>query len=300
MKTWVEVIFGFILGMALWGFAHGADYIYQPIRVPEARHTQPMGINDLGDVVGVSSDCDFGCKAQGFLFSDGQYYEIGVENVSSFTPMGINQHGVISGTISGQYGFVMDDAQTTILEGAARADSLNNNPDTVVVGYRTTQKFNQAAYLWRAGNYVQLVNPDLPGVIASAATGINDRGDVVGYWSTDAGDGIHVKIQGFVIRASGRLEFIPIIPLGINSAGVIVGMDGAGNDGAVLENGVVTLLTYPGADYTQVHGINNDGVIVGYSVSAGRRSGFTATTFATFAARAKKQAADQLAKGRLR
>jgi hypothetical protein len=166
-----------------------------------------------------------------------------------------------------------------------------------VVGYRSAPKFEQSAYQWRAGNYLQLVNPDLPGILGSAATGVNDRGDVVGYWFKDAGDGINVKIQGFVIKA-GKLFYVDLIPLGINSAGVIVGLSGAGNDGAILVDGVVTLIKYPGSAYTQVHGINNKGQLVGHYVEAGQTRGFIATPFAAVAANAKAQAALLLANGK--
>ena len=41
-----------------------------------------------------------------------------------------------------------------------------------------------------------------------------------------------------------------------------------------LRDGIVTLIKYPGADYTQVHGINNKGHIVGYYLKAGQYYGF--------------------------
>jgi uncharacterized membrane protein len=287
-----------IAGLLIYVSAFGAEYIYKPIKMPEAQHTQPHGINDLGDVVGVYADCEF-CDVLPFLFSDGQYFELGVAGARRVMPFGINKHGVIAGSLvnGDQHAFIMDEAQTTILDGAVRADAINNNPDSVVVGYRSTQKFNQAAYLWRAGNYMALINPDQPGVIASAATGINDRGDVVGYWATDV-DGVNVKVQGFVIK-KGKLTFIDdLLPLGINDDGVIVGMSGAGNDGAVLENGVVTLIKYPGAAFTQAYGINKEGTIVGYYIEAGQQRGFTATPVAAVVNKGKKKAAELLAQGK--
>jgi probable HAF family extracellular repeat protein len=267
----------------------GAEYDFKTIAVPQAVMTFAYGINDLGDVVGVSADDYYGYTAKPFLFSDGQYSELGVAGARTMAAFGINKHGVIVGILSGatlgQHGFIMDEANTTLLDG--RADSVNNNPDTVLVGYRATEKFGQAAYLWRAGNYLNLVNPDLPGILGSAATGINDKGDVVGYWFTDNG-ACCLKTQGWVIKA-GNLAFTgDLIPLGINSDGLIVGLAGAGNDGAILENGVVTLIKYPGADYTQIHGINNKGVLVGYYLKAGQNYGFVATPLKAAAAKVKR------------
>lgn len=272
-----------------------ADYIFQPVRMPDAMHTQPMGINDLGDVVGVYGDCDL-CQPQAFLFSDGQYYEIGVEGALRMTPFGINKDGVIAGTLinNGQFAFLMDEQQTTILDQAVRADAINKNK--AVVGYQSTATLNQQAYKWKAGAYLPLVTPaEVPGMLGSAATGINDRGDIVGYWFTDV-DGINVKIQGFFKEVvTGKLNPIPIIPLGINVDGVIVGLSGAGNDGAVLKDGVVTLIKYPGSAYTQVHGINNKGALVGYHITAGQLVGFIARPFAAVAAQAQEKAAALLA-----
>ncbi len=82
---------------------------------------------------------------------------------------------------------------------------------------------------------------------------------------------------------------LPIIPLGINSDGVIVGLSGAGYDGVVWENGVVTPIKYPNSAYSQAHGINNRGVIVGYYVENGQTKGFIAMPVKARTARALRQ-----------
>jgi hypothetical protein len=66
MKS-LSVIFLFLWASA----ANGTEYRFFDISVPNLRHTHVFGMNDVGDVVGVSLDCDF-CQAQAFLFSDGQ------------------------------------------------------------------------------------------------------------------------------------------------------------------------------------------------------------------------------------
>ena len=142
----------------------------------------------------------------------------------------------------------------------------------MVVGYQESGAINQLAYIWRDGQYRQPVTTkEVPGILGSAATGINGRGEVVGYYFFNTPTG--QIVQGFVRRA-GNLAPVDLIPLGINNVGQIVGLSGAGNDGAVLEDGIVTLIKYPGADYTQVHGINNKGYIVGYYLKAGQYYGF--------------------------
>lgn len=279
-----EIIYGLVLAVAFIAIflcvkAYGAEYRFTTISVPDSAHTMSFGINDLGDVVGAFIERQFE-PAQGFLYSDGQYYELATAGATNLTPFGINGSGLIAGTLvnQGQFAFLMTDVSTTILDQAVRADAVNNR--AVAVGYQSTPQFNQLAYSYEDGKYSQLVTPvDVPGILGSAATGINDKGDIVGYWFTDV-DGVNVKITGFV-RKAGKLNPIDLIPLGINTDGAIVGLSGAGNDGAILEDGVVTLIKVPGADYTQVHGINNKGTLVGYYVKAGINYGFVGKKVAT-------------------
>lgn len=244
------------------------DYKFQTIAVPEARHTITYGLSDLGDVVGVFADCDF-CPSLPFIFSDGNYSELGVAG-ARIAPLGINRDGQIAGqlvTETDSFGFIMDQAETTILDQANRVDGINNKG--VVVGL---QVGTPGGFVWRNGVYRAVTLGGLNGY-SSAATGINNRGDIVGYYWIGAD-----KPVGFVHKGSEG-SFTPlteIIPLGINRDGVIVGYTGPGNDGAVLENGIIQLIKYPGADYTQVHGINNKGHLVGYYVKAGQYFGFIA------------------------
>ena len=57
----------FLFLVVLLGVSHAADiaaeYRFQTLSVPDDRHTISYGINNLGDVVGVSIDCDF-CQPQ--------------------------------------------------------------------------------------------------------------------------------------------------------------------------------------------------------------------------------------------
>ncbi len=256
-----------------------ADYQFKTIAVPDARHTMSFGINDLGDVVGVTSDCDF-CQAGAFLFSDGKYYDLAVYGALQTTPFGINRDGTIAGTFIGggnQLAFLMDTQKTTVLDQAVRADALNNRG--VAVGYRMVGAIDpryEYGYIWQNGQYIQPVTTaEVPGILGSALTGVNDRGDTVGYYWYNTASG--QVTQGFMRNVAGELTPLNILPLGINRWGQIVGLSGAGNDGAFRDEfGVVQLIKAPGADYTQVHGINNVGHLVGYYVKAGQHFGFVA------------------------
>jgi uncharacterized membrane protein len=261
----------------LWAsVATAADYTFTTFTVPGAKHTQAFAINDHGDLVGMWGACDF-CQAQAFLYSDGKYYDVAVSGAARTIPFGINRDGVIAGsfTNNGQFAFLMDGTKTTVLEDAERADAINNLD--AVVGYRVDAFMY--GYVWENGQYITPVTiNEIPGILGSALTGINDAGDTVGYYFYDTGPCCSNQVtQGFLRTKAGKLTPLEILPLGINKWGQIVGLSGAGSDGAILdENGVAQLIKVPGADYTQVHGINNVGHIVGYYLMGGQYFGFVA------------------------
>ena len=261
-----------------------AEYIFQPVRPPDALHTIVYGINDSGDVVGVSADCST-CEPTAFLYSDGNYYDVEVSGARRLTPFSINGDGDIAGTLStngGQFGFVMDATHTTILDRAVRADGINNKGEAV--GYWSTATQNMQAYQWRAGKYTALIDARL----GSAATGINDQGETTGYYFYDLPNGTQ-RTEGFILK-NGKLTIVGLLPLGINSNGVVIGYTGAGNEAAVLENGIVTIfrVPFPGSDFVQLHAVNNKGAIVGSYMRAGLSFGFIATPVAKVAKGNKK------------
>lgn len=250
-----------------------AEYDYKRVDVPGAAHSLPFGLNDVGDIVGSFYEVSLFGGSKPYLYSDGQYYDIGVAGAASVQPFSLNKLGIIAGTFTnrGQFGFLQDDVNTTVLSDATRAEGVNIHG--AAVGYLSTQDYNQFAYKYKNGVYKPVIGPDeISGMLGSAATGINDRGDIVGYYFYDNATGQQL-IQGFV-RKAGVLYPLAITPLGINNDGVIVGFSGAGYDAAVLEDGIVTLIKYPGADHTQVNGINNKGHIVGFYMQAGVYHGF--------------------------
>jgi probable HAF family extracellular repeat protein len=269
-----------VLALVLWLFllldaAIGAQYNFTDVKVPGARFTIAHGINDLGDVVGHFSLDDFS-PIQGFIYSDGQYFDIDIPDAFAVVPFGISRSGVTVGSFNDggrQAAFVMDDDKITILD-VPRADGVNSRG--TVVGYRTVGAINQQAYSWKQGVFTAIATPDdFPGSVGSAATGINDREHVVGYYFFDAGDCCH-EIHGFIKRGKKVVTFdSPLgatFPLGINNKGEIVGF--AGDVSFVFSKGEFTEINVPDACCTSVRGINNKGQIVGYYIKGGEGIGF--------------------------
>lgn len=139
----------------------------------------------------------------------------------------------------------------------------------LVVSALFTQVFAHAAdsYIFTAA--------DVPGAILTQPTGINDRGQVVGFdreptGSTDQFGGVVYADHGF-LAADGRLTHIDVpgaqgtVATGINNRGQIVGTYFSGNNshGFLLSHGRFTTIDVPGSASTELRGINDRGDIVG-------------------------------------
>jgi uncharacterized membrane protein len=112
---------------------------------------------------------------------------------------------------------------------------------------------------------------DYPGAVRTEANGINNNGDIVGYYQ----DAVNFNFHGFLL--SGGVFTTIDFPgadwtnaEGINDAGDIVGTYSISSNpfapiGFISHNGVMRSFRVPGRSYTSVHGINNNGDIVGES-----------------------------------
>jgi probable HAF family extracellular repeat protein len=120
----------------------------------------------------------------------------------------------------------------------------------------------------------------------TAARGINNVGQVVGYYT----DGTGAFYRGYLRDTAGNYTQI-VAPYtggselteanGINNHGQIVGWyeDPNGNAHGFLRdaNGKFTQINFPGSYYTVAEGINDSGHIVGYYVTPSGIHGFEAS-----------------------
>jgi hypothetical protein len=126
---------------------------------------------------------------------------------------------------------------------------------------------------------------DVPGATVTAPGGINDRGEVAGFW-IDTGDippggqAPPGSVGGFVRDRRGDIDTfeVPYFRLhnvsDINNRGQIVGYyddPGLAGGGGFLRDrdGSFTDIRYPGASYTIIHGFNDRGQVVGSYLEAG-------------------------------
>lgn len=178
------------------------------------RDSQALGINDRGDIVGVSSIRSgepaggigaFGNELHAFLYHDGKMTDLGTLPSGSYSVANaINDRGTIAGT----------------------------------AGYG---RISVHAVIWRKGAITDLGT--LPGGVNSHCASINNRGDVVGY--SDIG---HEEMHAFVysngkMRDLGSLGQAPTCADAIDDRGRIVGTS-AGADGIrrafLWQNGTMT------------------------------------------------------------
>ena len=123
-----------------------------------------------------------------------------------------------------------------------------------------------------------LLTIDVPGSSSAAALGINNAGQVVGYF------GIGTGFRGFLRNTYGNLTIIEVPgalytePFGINNNGEVVGLFIGSRFRGFLRDAKdsFTIINVPAASYTEVHGINDTGLIVGSFDDATGTHGFIA------------------------
>jgi probable HAF family extracellular repeat protein len=118
----------------------------------------------------------------------------------------------------------------------------------------------------------------VPGSAGTEAFGINTAGQIVGDYSTSAGE-----LRGFLLSNGSYTDIVYPgstfnVATGINDSGVISGYYADANShyhGFVYESGTFTQIDYPGATGTQAMSINNTGIVVGsFWDPTGRSHGF--------------------------
>jgi probable HAF family extracellular repeat protein len=185
---------------------------------------------------------------------------------------GINNHGEIVGTYTPfdggfEQGFVSRSGTTTTFNptDAQYALSLSLSNSGNMTGWGSTNS-GLFAYSYSHG---EMQSFSVPGAGTTLPTGMNDRRDIVGAYTT--GDPEHTVIHGF-IYSHGQFTTLDApnadstTPIGVNNAGQVVGsyFSGGQEHGFVYDHGKFTSIDVPGQSNTVATAINSRGDIVGY------------------------------------
>jgi hypothetical protein len=232
---------GYVLNLA----TTGSSFMNE--NFPIGKQTQVIGINDVGVTVGFWSTQNKRSMSNnnfGFYTLNGQF------------------HNVVFPTRN------MSKPPVTQLLGV-------NDRDIAVGFFNGAQGDSHAFEFSIRGHWFRRLH--IPGAMSSTASGINNRGEIVGFFTTRKG-----AVKSFLITRHGTVvEFsIPrassTMAFGVNDFGAIVGtfMRGSGNNaksfGFVWQPGRgVRVVNDPmGSGATTLNGINNAGDLVGFFTDA--------------------------------
>jgi probable HAF family extracellular repeat protein len=276
-----------------------AGYTFATLPQPSGTGTLPLqgafGINSAGDIVGEYWDANF--VSHGYLYSHGQYRTLddpqaGTAPFQGTSAMGINARGDIVGTYydanSVGHGFVLSGGKYTTLDDPNAAPAVfggtlvfHNNDRGDIVGAYIDASGTEHGFVFSNGRYSTL-DATLAGPGGNtAAYGINNAGQIVGFFSTADGS----VLGGFLLSNCGYTALnvpdgIYILPTGINDRGQVVGTyyDSSFNaHGFLYSNGQYTTVDDPDEANTPdfgsasyAYGINDQGQVVGefYDASA--------------------------------
>lgn len=263
---------------------------FQTVNFPNDTFTQLLGVNDAGTIVGLH-----GATNQGFSLTLPNSFTaenppgatatdvVDINNFGASDGFFVDANNVTHGFVDNKGTFATLDAPNTAFNQLLSVNDLGQE-----AGYSSLDpagQVNQLAYVRQAnGSYTFLDNADhtlnLPANVNSQATGINDEGQVVGFFMPTS-----TTSNGFVLD-DGKLTVLQAPgstftqALGENDLGQIVGFfndaQGAAH-GFVYSDDKYVTIDAPGATATTINGISNTGRIVGFDTAGGNTNGVTAT-----------------------
>jgi hypothetical protein len=190
--------------------------LWRSFDVPAAINgTQPMSINDLGEIAGIYFDADN--NEHGFVRkAGGEIVTFDAPKVgypfafSGTSPTDINNRGDIVGSYTdangGTHGFVrsargkftiIDDPSSTSSPPATFAQAINDWRE--VVGYWNDSNSNPHGFVRRVDGSLTTIEP--PGALLSQCYHINNLGEVGGDWTDSATGTSH----GMLLHPDGKL-----------------------------------------------------------------------------------------------
>jgi probable HAF family extracellular repeat protein len=271
-----------------------ADYTYQTIDVPGSYATNLEDINNHGVVAGYYGA---GSGNLGFTYDPGSHLLLtlyGPAGASDIQALAINDNGDVAGTYRDAnnvtHGFIYSNGGYTTIDGpgAAYGTYLTgiNNSGQLALSYTSTPA--NVAHRWTPDGHGGYTIQDfsVPGSLTTATGGIDNSGNLVGYYQTPNYGGYLWRSGGTNTTFNHPNDGGTTQALGINDNGDIVGayFGTSHITGYLRTNGGFADIDPPGSSYSYATGINNDGQIAGWYFTGQNFSqahGFVATVIAT-------------------
>jgi len=171
--------------------------------------------------------------------------------------------------------------------GAMQTSAAGINDSDQVVGNYEDNSGAYHGFLWSAGQFTSIDFPSAPGgaVSGTVAMGINNTGQIVGYYFGGGGNGCH----GFLLSGGSFSSFdfpsasnlVCTLPMAINDSGEIVGdyQYNGGKDygGFLLSSAGFQAINYPTLPETNVFCVSLSGQIFGegYTIPTGASQTFS-------------------------
>jgi uncharacterized membrane protein len=166
---------------------------FATIDVPGAPLTQPLGINNRGEIVGADMEADVDPddpyayydtgRLRGFVLRHGEFTPVDFPGGQGTKVSGINDHGQMVGyydTPEARRGFVLKGGRFTEIDPPGSLTTLPSGIDKrgrVVGAYLDANGINGRGFIWKKGRYTTIIAPGAR--TDSIALDINDRGDIL-------------------------------------------------------------------------------------------------------------------------
>jgi len=256
---------------------------------------QLLGINNRGQIAGYFGSGAAGHPNKGYLLSLGGLSSFTNENFPGGIQtqvIGINDTGVSVGFWSTQNTTSMTNNNFGFYDWHGQFHSVNFptrnmakppvnqllgvNDSDIAVGFFTGSKGNSHAYAYSIpGGWFHRIR--ISGAVSSTASGINNRGDIAGFYTGRGG-----VTRGFLLGAHGHLYRLSVpgssstMAFGVNDNREVVGtyMVGSGNNAKSFgfiwsrDFGFRTVNDPHGRGATTLNGINDAGALVGFYTDA--------------------------------